>query len=331
MDDINLLSSAGENKDGKSASGGDSAARAPKEEEMTLHVPAPEPEPRAERLAGDFLSAAKPATPASDIPASIFSQKIEPIPVPLAPPKPPAPPSQRTVVPVPPRPSAPPKPPASSKPPAPEDKNGSGTLRVSLITTGAGAGLSEIALRRRLRSFALIGLLGLVLVGLIFGGLLYQKSSVEKRNSAAEQQVQDIDGQIAAREKDLAPVRDFQQLVGMEAKVLENHAHWSGVLKLLEDSALPEVQFGSLAGADSGTLSFEVFARDYTTLAKQIIAFRQDPRILKASTGTASADFSENNLLKGVRAEMTLVVDPKVFKFNPETAAAPVPPLGGAL
>jgi len=182
--------------------------------------------------------------------------------------------------------------------------------------------MSEIALRRRLKTFLLIGALGIVLDGLIFGGLVYYRSVVEKRNSQAEQSVRDVDAQIAAREAKLAPVRDFQGLVKTAAIVLDNHEHWTEVLKLLEERALPNVQFGSLAGADTGTLSFEVRASDYTTLAKQIIAFRADPRVKKVVVGTASADFAENNLLKGTRTGMTLTVDPAIFDFKSAEASA---------
>lgn len=325
MSDINLLSSAAAKKDDT-----DGAGRAKrKDEESALHVPPPEAEEPAEESVSDFLSAVKPAAPPIP-PASILNQKIRPAPVVPSPPKPPVPmPTPRMVLPIPPRPTAPPmppKPPTPPKPPPREEMDSSGTLRISLITTGAGAEFSEIGLRKRLQTFALFGLLGLVIDAMIFGGLLYRKSLVEKRNVAAERRIQDIDGRIAAREKDLAPVRDFQQLVRAEAAVLDNHAHWSGVLKLLEEDALPDVQFGSLSGADTGTLGFEVFARDYTTLAKQIVAFRQDARVLKVVTGTASADFGENGLLKGVRSQMTLGVDPSIFKFSPGTAAAPATP-----
>lgn len=205
---------------------------------------------------------------------------------------------------------------AASVPPI--EEAGGGTLRVSLITTGSEAGFSEIALNRRLRSFALVGVAGLLVDALIFGGLTFRQIQVEARNADIDRQVKDVDAQIAAREKALFPARDFQQLIRAEQSVLENHAHWSGVLRLLEETALPQVQFGGLSGAESGTLNFEVFARDYTTLAKQIVAFRQDSRVRKVVSGTASADFGENDLLKGVRAEMTLTVDPDVFKYAPE-------------
>ncbi len=299
-DDINLLSGASAPSPKKDASF--QAARAPKDEELRLHVPPPEIEP--------------PAPPmVKESPKPIFSQKIAPVPSVAPKPAPlpsPAPPAMPKAVPL----RTPVLPP---KPSVPEEKD-PGTLRVSLIATGAGAGLSEMALRRRLRLFALTGGLGLLLNGIVFGALLYQKSVVQKGNAVAEQTVRDLDAEIDAHEKDLTPVRDFQALVQAEAKVLANHDHWTQALKLLEGDALPLVQFGSLSGADTGAMSFDVFASDYTTLAKQIVAFRNDPRVQKAEVGTASADFGENDLLKGVRAQVTMTINPAVFRYQPPSS-----------
>ena len=311
MSDINFLSTPGAGKDEKAAGGAK-----PLDDELALHIP----EPLAEEkdVKGPSLTAPKPTPEPS---SSLLSQKVPTLPPKPAAPKPALPPLPP--LPPPPKPPKPPTPPPP-KPPAPPPplpEKGGDTLRVSLITSGAGAGMSEIALRRRLKTFALIGLLGLVLDGLIFGGLVYYRSVVERRNSQAEQDVRGVDVKIADRESKLAPVRDFQGLVRTAAVVLDNHEHWTQVLKLLEERALPNVQFGSLAGADTGTLSFEVRASDYTTLAKQIIAFREDDRVKKVVVGTASADFAENNLLKGTRASMTLTVDPKIFAFKASDVA----------
>lgn len=224
----------------------------------------------------------------------------------------------------PPRPPFPPEPPKRPpEPPKPEgDDKGSGTLRVSLITSNGGAGLSDLAVRKRQKTFAVIGLLGLLTDGLIFGGLHLRKLSIEKKNADATKAVQNIDARITEREKELMPVRDFQELSRAAARVLDAHAHWTEVLNLLEERALPDVQFGSMAGAETGTLGFEVIARDYTTLAKQIVAFRQDPRVKKVVVGTASAELGENNLLTGVRASMSLEIDPAIFRYKPQTASA---------
>ncbi len=349
MSDINLLPTDGQARDDKK----DERAKNASGDDMTLHVPAQEPaeKPAASPLGGTFLSQLIETEKVASIPTEkLFSQKIEPVPaapsapapkavenVPLkvpAPPKPlpvaakpvAMPPPKTAAAPkiVPQPPPLPPKKPLVSPTPVPDEK-GSGTLRVSLITANGSAGLSDLALRRRQRTFAVVGLLGVLVDGLIFGGLHLRKLSIEKQNVGAERAVQEIDVKIAEREKALAPIRDFQALNRAAARVLDAHAHWTEVLKLLEERALPDVQFGSLAGAETGTLGFELIARDYTTLAKQIVAFRQDARVKKATVGTASADVGENGLLKGVRATMTLTIDPSVFRFKPPVAVETAP------
>ncbi|MFA5853917.1 MAG: hypothetical protein WC866_02405 [Patescibacteria group bacterium] len=340
MSDINLLSTDESARDDKS-----NRAQKSGNEDMALHVPSQEPpEKTASPAGGSFLAQLIEKEAASETPAQLFSQKVEPIsstpsqpapkpvdvipvkapPLPPAiPPKPPAPAFMKAALP--PKPPLPPPPPPR-KPPQPpkpeEDDKGAGTLRVSLITSNGGAGLSDLAVRRRQRTFAVIGLLGVLTDGLIFGGLHLRKLSIEKKNADATKAVQNIDTSIAAREKELVPVRDFQELSRAAARVLDAHAHWTEVLKLVEERALPNVQFGSMSGAETGTLGFEVIARDYTTLAKQIVAFRQDPRVKKVTVGTASAELGENLLLTGVRASMSLEIDPAIFRYKAETASA---------
>ncbi|WKZ29401.1 MAG: hypothetical protein QY323_01575 [Patescibacteria group bacterium] len=343
MSDINLLANDDAARDGK-------AKRPPAagNEDLTLHVPSQEPPEKqaAPSLGGTFLAQLIDKEQSSVPTEKLFSQKIEPNPATAVPPKkienplpklpqpkPMPPPVIKAVAPPPPPPPPPPSPPGPPKkppapPPPPQDDGGKegGTLRVSLITANGGAGLSDLALRHRQRTFVIIGLIGLLVDALIFGGLHWRKLSVEKKNQEAAQAVQDVDARIAARDAELTPVRDFQALTRAAARVLDAHAHWTEVLKLLEERALPDVQFGSLAGAETGTLGFEIKARDYTTLAKQIVAFRQDARVRKVSVGTASADIGENDLLQGVRASMSLEIDPSIFRYKPQTASAPSVP-----
>lgn len=342
MSDINLLSTDGPARDDAS-----DRAKKTENEDMALHVPAQEPpEKTAAPVGGSFLAQLIEKEAAAEQPEKLFSQKVDAIPsappqpkpqpkpvdvIPMkapvlpatAPSKPPASPFAKAAMP-PPRPPFPPEPPKRPpEPPKPEgDDKGSGTLRVSLITSNGGAGLSDLAVRKRQKTFAVIGLLGLLTDGLIFGGLHLRKLSIEKKNADATKAVQNIDARITEREKELMPVRDFQELSRAAARVLDAHAHWTEVLNLLEERALPDVQFGSMAGAETGTLGFEVIARDYTTLAKQIVAFRQDPRVKKVVVGTASAELGENNLLTGVRASMSLEIDPAIFRYKPQTASA---------
>lgn len=325
MTDINLLSDDEAKKKAVAAK----SAKAPSEDETALHIPEPEKGTPAEpfRAASDLLNGLKELVAGKDEPpATIFNQKIEAAaPAPKAMPKPAAPAAAEAPKPPPPAPSKPPLP----KPAAPQAKPVSGkgeekgeTLRVSLLTTGSTTGLTDLAVRERMRAFLLIVILALIVDGLIYGGLRYWRSQVVKRNETLARTVGDLDGLIAEAETKVKPAREFQQLARLAERALDNHLHWTRFLELLEDRALADVQFGSITISETGAAAFEVVARDYSTLGKQILAFRSDPRVKAAIISTASADFAENNLLRGARAAMSLTFDPAVFRLPKESAAA---------
>lgn len=321
MADINLLASdaaAPKKDDEKGKRAG------PSDDETALHIPAQEAEPKASSGA-DLLSGLKDMVEGTKVPPSILNQKIEAIPSTPPPPKPkPAPPAMAVPKPLPPR---PPPPPSKPPPPPPKPPNGKtgedkgSSLRVSLITAGSTSGLTDMAIRERMRTFLLMVVLALVLDGLIYGGLLYWRSRVMQQNETLERNVQDLDGLIAEMEAKVKPARDFQQLALLAERALDNHLHWTRFLTLLEERALIDAQFGSVAISETGVATFEIQARDYASLGKQIIAFRSDPRVRSAVIGTASADFAENNLLRGARTSMTLSFNPEIFRI-PKTEAA---------
>lgn len=325
MADINLLS----DDESKKKAGPAKAAKSPSEDETALHIPEPEKEaPSAPpKTAAGLLNSLKGLVAGKDeTPATIFNQKIEAVPTPAAPkavPKP-AVPAVTASPKLPPPAPPPPKPsPPLANPPNGKDEEKGGVLRVSLLAAGATAGLTDLAVRERMRAFLLIVVLALVVDGLIYGGLRYWRSQVVKRNETLARTVGDLDGLIGEAEAKVKPAREFQQLARLAERALDNHLHWTRFLELLEDRALTDVQFGAITISETGAASFEVIARDYSTLGKQILSFRSDPRVKAAIISTASADFAENNLLRGARAAMSLTFDPAVFRLPKEGAAAP--------
>jgi len=232
------------------------------------------------------------------------------------------------VTPPPPPPPPPQKPPAPAKKPEPpkdEKKDDAGTLRVSLITTEEGSSLTELAVKDRVRTFFMVMILAAAMDGLIFGGILYYKSRVTKRIQGIEAGVQDLDKAISEGEKKVIPAQNYQKLSRLGRDLLEVHMHWTNILKLIEERAVTEVQFRNLSGAETGTLTSHVIARDYTTLARQIVALKEDDRVLDASISTATADFAQKvegdsvGSLRAVSAGMTITIDPTVFLNGTES------------
>jgi hypothetical protein len=320
MADIDFLSSQ---KTGK----GDSQPKKPQKaaapaDEFSMHVPEPQKPPEAKNAVdpGLFggLKELFPKTGPVSVPDDLLRTKLSATPAaegpgaPKKPPLPPPPPAMKVPPPPPPPPRQPPAPPKPPQPPQkavppPAPQKGGGTLRVSLISTGAGASMSDLTVRERLRAFLLVMVIALVVVAGIEGGILFYKSRVLGQQAGLENDLRDLDAKISDAERRTAPARNLQILMSNADKALKNHKHWTKMLKVVESLALPQVQFLNLAAGETGSMSMGIIAKDYTTLAKQIVLFGKDPRIKSYSYGAASGREG------GAGTNITLTVDPKLL------------------
>ncbi len=305
-DEINFLSSAG-----KSDQAGAAGKKPqPASDELAMHVPSPEaPEKKPEAPPTDFLGGLKelmPKAPAGPAPDQVFkarmpSGKLE---EPVLPKKTEPPPVMK---PAPPPTPPPPPPKIPPKPPSPPKKENGGTLRVSLISTAGGTSLTELAVRDRVRTFILVLVLSLVVNALIYGGVLLYKAQVIKSLASDQAAVQSLDKQIADEVAKTAPARNLQLLMKNANEALKNHRHWTNMLAFVEDLAKPDVQFNNMSGTEDGGLAMTVVAKDYTTLAKQILVFKHDPRIKKVAFGGASGSTG------AVSTTVSMTVDPDIL------------------
>lgn len=335
MPDIDFLSSS------TPASDGDKKDETKKssEQDMQMHVPEalekkdevkPEKNGFLDGVKG-LLSKKEDEAPASDLlhpdePKVRIEPPIAKTPPP-PPPKPkmsvpPPPPKAVSAPPPPPKPPTPPPPPPP-KPPAPEpaepkkEEKGS-TLRVSLLGAEGGSTMTDLTVRAQMKTFIIVLILSFALDGLIYGGILFYKSRVLKNIQRIEAGVGDLDKQIATHEKQVLPAKDFQKIATLAESLLEKHLHWTNFLALLEKRALTEVQFLNMNGVEAGGVRADIVARDYTTIAKQILMLESDPNIIEAKITGASAKFGTEGLLSGVSSALTIEFDPKILEVRKE-------------
>lgn len=240
----------------------------------------------------------EPTLPKADVPAPIkvpplrpLATSVTPSPTPRLAPKPSAPPPR----------------------PAPLPPKGD-TLRVSLISVSGSVGMSELAVRARLRTIMIVALLAVVLDALIFGGLTYWRVQVDKQVASDESSVRNLNQEIAAATTATAPARDLQTLLKDADEALKNHLHWTQVLAMIESVIKPNVTLSSMSLSDDGTLATSMTAPDFLTVAQQIIALKADPRIKSVPfTGASkSADGSAT-------VPLNLTFDPSVLLLMPES------------
>lgn len=311
MADIDFLSSAGKGEEDKKAGG------KPADEDMQMHVPDPlqkevEDKPKKalfkeeeEKGGGDLLHPKEPEV-------RVEPPKPKAVPAP-PPPKPVIPPPAKPTPP-PPKPP-PPKPPAPPKPPKPEPakepEKGGSTLRVSLLGGEGGTVMTDLTLRSRMRTFVVVIILSLVVNGLIYGGILFYKSRVISNVQEITQGLEGLDSQIREAEKKVKPAQEFQKLTGLGEELLDNHVRWTRFLALLESLVLTDVQLLNLTGVESGNVTADMVARDFSTIGRQILALEENPDVASAEISAATAQYGESGLLLGANAGLSV-------RFNPE-------------
>lgn len=155
----------------------------------------------------------------------------------------------------------------------------------------------------------LIGaLIILFLVVIIWFGLLFYKNSIDKKIESTKQQTESLSEQenkemqtkILALEKNLKNVKNL----------LSQHIYSSKLLALLEKLTLPQVRWTDFNfKIESGLLSLKGQANNYSTLAKQILIFQEEPSFKEVKTSGISL-----GQLGGVKFNMEINLNPEIFK-----------------
>ncbi len=148
-----------------------------------------------------------------------------------------------------------------------------------------GFGLPTSAFLSRLTSktnlWLILAVIFLLLVILTCFGLWGYKNNLVEEKGSLEERFEELTDQ-----RDLAMETNFMELKnGIEdlKKALENRLYSSNLFEMLEELTLPQVQFtGLTTDFSQAKLNLEIEAVNYLTLAKQITAFEEDSRIIKA-------------------------------------------------
>ncbi len=149
--------------------------------------------------------------------------------------------------------------------------------------------LSRVFFRTNL--WLILSIAFLILVILTCFGLWGYKESLADEKTDLENQLAQLNGQ-----RDLELEADFAELKeGIEdlKKVLKNSVYPSRLFEMLEELTLSQVQFTSLdVDLTQAVLSLNAELIDYTTLAKQMIVFKEDERIEELDVSGISLDMT---------------------------------------
>lgn len=128
---------------------------------------------------------------------------------------------------------------------------------------------------------------------LVYGGLLFYQNRLNKNLESINQAIENLN---IRRDFETEQIMiDLDKKLKVLKEMFENHFYWSNLVAKIEELTVPEVYFSeaqvSLA-EDKVDFGFKGNALTYTTLARQIISFQEEPNVesVTVSSITLSAD-----------------------------------------
>lgn len=148
-----------------------------------------------------------------------------------------------------------------------------------------------------------------LVVGAAFVGLGLGISSRGRELAQAQAAAAAASDRLLGQQQAVEEMGRAVQQVRTVASLLDGHTYWNRYFTWLESVTLPDVYYSGFMGDVAGTFTLTASARDYVTLAQQLVALRSNPLVQQVSVAEASRD-SQN----WVNFTMSLTVSPEVFK-----------------
>lgn len=169
--------------------------------------------------------------------------------------------------------------------PVGQEAEDSGGIEVNLIpeeTTTAPRGLLWL-------------LIGCVMAAVIIvaGVFLWLGMQINKQ----QQQVAVIQDQIVATAKEIVQQKNVIEGVEVTNKqveltqgLLDSHIYWTNFFRWLEGVTLPNIYYSGFMGDAVGKFNLSASAKDYTTLAQQLLLLQSNGQVLQVSVSEANRD-----------------------------------------
>jgi Tfp pilus assembly protein PilN len=172
----------------------------------------------------------------------------------------------------------------------------------------------EVVTASWVQLWPLIGAVGGALV-VISATYIILGLSVSAKQSALmrlQEQAATTAAQLYAQKDQVEEMSRAAQQVKVVRGLLDNHVYWTKFFDWLEKATLADVYFSGFMGDVAGKFTLTASARDYVTLAQQLVSLQADPNVQQAIVSEASRDSQG-----WVNFSLTLVVSPPVFVKTP--------------
>jgi len=171
----------------------------------------------------------------------------------------------------------------------------------------------EMPLKKRLMiGLGIVTIFGCILGGLYLGLFFYEKN-FERKIKIIENEEKKLKEEIAVYEKDKKEAQELQERFQAMEKILSEHIYWTNFFEQLEKNTVSDVYYTDFMGSSNGAVSLSAVGKNYTSVAKQLVAFREADFVESVSITGATAQVGTAGEVTEVNFEIQLKVKPQVF------------------
>ncbi|MBU1074741.1 hypothetical protein KJ705_01545 [Patescibacteria group bacterium] len=188
------------------------------------------------------------------------------------------------------------------------------SLDVNLIPDDV---LVKLEPKSKLRQLGLAVIIIAVLVGLIYGYMMYRESKIEGDIQVVVVEIESVEQEL----NNLGDIREsalvLKKQIDSVSQLLNVHIYWSQFLEYLEKYTLPDVYYKNLAATKAGIVTLSASAVDLATLADQYLIFQNASDFVESVTieSAVSAQNTEDNEIGSgaVDFNISLTINPDTF------------------
>lgn len=196
------------------------------------------------------------------------------------------------------------------------------TLEINLIPQDYSGHIAGPNISRNVIVLGLSVLASFIVVILAFTGLKIYEGQIGAQVVGLDTSIEEKKKQIAEYEKERLEAETLQSKLNLLDGLLSNHVYWSRVFEALENHTIDDVYFLNFTASRDGTLALSAIGKDYTSVARQLVAFQEAKDFvllvtINSASAEASTDDDKPKIIK-TNFDVKLKLVPEIFFMRPE-------------
>ncbi len=196
------------------------------------------------------------------------------------------------------------------------------TLEINLIPEELSNESGGPHISKKAIAFALSILGSVLLIALAYGGIKFYEDQIGSAVKTFDESIKQKKLKITEYDAERQAVEILQSKLVLLDGLLSNHLYWTKVFGKLEEYTIEDVYFIDFAASKEGSLLLSAAGKDYSSVARQIVAFQDAKDFVElVQINSASAESGEVNGKKQITktsfsVKLKLIGDVFFMKFD---------------